>query len=140
MPWCVQSGYCHISDTKRLTIFSDHYIKIWIGERTKNNGCFGFVGQGEVSTDKIGVKMRFKNILDRCIVFLCALEVRFHLTKGVNHSSFAVALDIVGPLRQTTGIDLFYNHIIDLRVKLIFNYKPKNNKNLQGVVDSFGII
>ena len=43
MPWRVQCDYGHISDVKRLTIFSYNHIKIWISEWTKDYGCFGFV-------------------------------------------------------------------------------------------------
>ena len=52
----------------------------------------------------------FKNIFDFCISAFCQIDIRFHFTKWINDSSFAVAFNVICAMCQTVGINLFYFH------------------------------
>jgi hypothetical protein len=65
-----------------------------------------------VSANEIGMKMRLENILDGCPVFFCPLQIRLDLPKGIDDGNFSLAFDIIRPLRQAAGIDLFYFHLL----------------------------
>ena len=42
--------------------------------------------------------MCFKNVFDLCMISFCFLNIRFHLTKRINDSGFAIAFDIISTL------------------------------------------
>jgi hypothetical protein len=56
------------------------------------------------------LEMSFKNVLDLCIVLLCAIDIRLNLPEGIEDGRFAFVFNVIGGMRKAAGIDLFNFH------------------------------
>jgi len=63
-----------------------------------------------MSGNKIGMEMGFKNILDCCVIFGGFINIRLYFAKRIKNGCLAIALQIIGGVSNTSGINLFYFH------------------------------
>src|SRR5690242_4138366 len=79
--------------------------------------------QVEMTANKVGMKMSFKNIFDRSVVLLCHLQIRFCIPYRINYCGNAVALHKIRSFAQAAGIDLLNVHTSWFKIKEPYLFK-----------------
>jgi hypothetical protein len=65
------------------------------------------------------MEMRLKYIFDSGVAFFCEPEIGVDIAQGVNDSSFPFAINVIGGLAETAGIQLLNEHYFAFAAKII---------------------
>ena len=101
-----------VAHFENLVVFCDQSFISGLRGRPEYDLGSRFFLQVEMATDKVGMKMGFKNIFYLGLIFLGPIDIGLYLTKGVKYGSFSFAFQIIGRVGQTSGVYLFYFHCI----------------------------
>ena len=121
MSGCMQHLNGDITHGKHLSVFSNDALKFSIGSRTVNDRCTGFLAQIQMSAHKIGMKMGFKNVFQFHTIFGQSIHIGLYFAQGINDHRFSLTVDVIGTLRQTSGVDLLYIHCIICCLDLFYS-------------------
>ena len=100
----------HISQFEPFSIGSNMCFKTGFGSRTENDGGTGFLSQVEVSAHKICMKMGFQHVFDAGSLTFCPFNIWLHLTQRIYNGYFPIAFNVIGSMRQASGVNLFGLH------------------------------
>src|SRR6476620_10025166 len=110
MPRSMYCFYDVIPNFELLVICRNYRIKLRTGCWSVNDFATTFPGQIQMTGNKISMKMCFKNILDCCVVFFSAVQIRLDFTQGIKNRGLAVTFKIVSSLSDASRIYLFDFH------------------------------
>ena len=63
-----------------------------------------------MSTNEVGMKMRFENVFDASLAIGCQLRVGLIVTQWVDDGCLAIAFNIISGLTQAAGVQLLDIH------------------------------
>src|SRR6185436_9215696 len=101
----------YLSNFENFAIFSYVNREIGFSIRTKYNRCAGYFAEINVTTYKVRMKMRLKNILDGSVSLLSQVNVFINVPQRIYDSRFSFALNVIGCFTQAVGIYLFNKHL-----------------------------
>ena len=108
MTRCMDHFYRCMAHFKQFSVFGNDGRVAGFGSWTKHHLGAGFFNQVEVPAYKVGMKVCFKNIFDRCIVFGSPVNVWLYFPQGVKNGGFAIAFNIIRSMGYTACVDLYY--------------------------------
>src|SRR4249919_328309 len=100
----VQHFQRNLSYIENLAILCYANGEICFGIRTKYNWCAGYFTKVYMTTYKVGMKMRLKNIFDGSITLFGQVNVFINIPQRINNSRFSFALNVIGCFTQAVGI------------------------------------
>src|SRR5690606_7402825 len=97
---------------ENLIISSRDGLKSRLGSGSVHNGCTGFLAEVQMSRNKICMEMRFEDIFQGYTILFQTVQVGLDFAQRIYYGSFTIRDYIVCTLCQTSGIYLFYFHIM----------------------------
>lgn len=110
MSRCVYGTDAQFAHGELLSVCGDQGVEAGLGGGSVYDGSAGGAAEIEVSGYEVGVEMGFKYVAQGGAVAAEPLQVGGGFAEGVDDGGFAFGGDVVGPLRQAAGIDLFDDH------------------------------
>ena len=86
------------SHFKSFAIFSNMRFKRRHRSWSIHNGCTSCFGQVNMTRNKVGMKMGFKNILNPGAIFFCFFDIWRNFTQRIYNNGFPFAFNVVSSL------------------------------------------
>ena len=110
----MKNNNANCSNFELLPIFCYNSFKLWASCWSIDDWSSCLRRKRQVTTHKISVEVCFKNVFDLGIILFSNVNVWLYFAKWIDDRNFSIRLNVISPLSKTTGVNLFYFHIITI--------------------------